>query len=97
MTDKRFVLINNTKPGTRSEIFDYQKKHNEGVGDELWLGEVVDMLNQLTEENDQLKQLQEQVANVIESKMADNVCNDYKMEVLKEIWDELNLDEVWFE
>ena len=27
----------------------------------------------------------------------DNVCNDYKMEVLKEIWNELELDEVWFE
>ena len=97
MTEKRFILINCTKPGTRSNILDYQKKHNEGVGDELWLGEVVDMLNQLTEENEQLKQFQQEVARVIESKMGDNVCNDYKMEVLKEIWNELNLDEVWFE
>lgn len=52
---------------------------------------------ELTEENKQLKQFQEQVAEVIENKMEDNVCNDYKMEVLKEIWDELELDEVWFE
>ena len=27
-----------------------------------------------------------------ESKMEDNVCNDYKMAVLKEIWNELELD-----
>ena len=55
------------------------------------------MLNCLNEENKQLKQFQEQVASVIEGKMGDNVCNDYKMEVLKEIWNELELDEVWFE
>ena len=53
--------------------------------------------NKLKEENKQLKQFQEQVASVIEGKMGDNVCNDYKMEVLKEIWNELELDEVWFE
>lgn len=54
-------------------------------------------LSKLQKENEQLKQFQEQVAEVIESKMGDNVCNDYKMEVLKEIWNELELDEVWFE
>lgn len=59
--------------------------------------DVVDLLNKLHEENVQLKQFQEQVASVIEGKMGDNVCNDYKMEVLKEIWNELELDEVWFE
>lgn len=58
---------------------------------------IVDLLNCLNEENKQLKQFQEQVASVIEGKMGDNVCNDYKMEVLKEIWNELELDEVWFE
>ena len=56
-----------------------------------------ELLNELHEENKQLKQFQQQVASVIESKMGDNVCNDYKMEVLKEIWNELELDEVWFE
>ena len=55
------------------------------------------LINNLAEEDEQLKQFQEQVASVIESKMEDNVCNDYKMEVLKEIWNELELDEVWFE
>ena len=59
--------------------------------------DVVDLLNELHEENVQLKQFQEQVASVIEGKMGDNVCNDYKMEVLKEIWNELELDELWFE
>ena len=54
-------------------------------------------VGKLEEENKQLKQFQEQVASVIEGKMGDNVCNDYKMEVLKEIWNELELDEVWFE
>ena len=54
-------------------------------------------VGRLEEENEQLKQFQEQVASVIEGKMGDNVCNDYKMEVLKEIWNELELDEVWFE
>ena len=53
-------------------------------------------LNMLFDENKRLKQFQKQVASVIESKMEDNVCNDYKMEVLKEIWEELELDEVWF-
>ena len=52
---------------------------------------------ELADENEKLKQFQEQVASVIEGKMGDNVCNDYKMEVLKEIWNELELDEVWFE
>ena len=61
------------------------------------IGEVLDKLNELSDENEQLKQFQEQVASVIEGKMGDNVCNDYKMEVLKEIWNELELDEVWFE
>lgn len=54
-------------------------------------------VGRLEEENKQLKQFQEQVASVIEGKMGDNVCNDYKMEVLKEIWNELELDEMWFE
>ena len=58
---------------------------------------IVDLLNELVEETKQLKQFQEQVASVIEGKMGDNVCNDYKMEVLKEIWNELELDEMWFE
>ena len=59
--------------------------------------DMYELLNDLSDENKQLKQFQEQVASVIEGKMGDNVCNDYKMEVLKEIWNELELDEMWFE
>ena len=51
-----------------------------------------DLLNELSDENRQLKQFKNNVAEVINSKMEDNVCNDYKMEVLKEIWNELELD-----
>ena len=65
--------------------------------DGLTIPELLDLVHTYEKENEQLKQFQEQVAEVIESKMGDNVCNDYKMEVLKEIWNELELDEVWFE
>ena len=58
---------------------------------------LIDKVNALYNEKEKLKQFQEQVASVIEGKMGDNVCNDYKMEVLKEIWNELELAEVWFE
>ena len=54
-------------------------------------------LNDQQDEIKQLKQFPEQVAEVIEGKMGDNVCNNYKMQVLEEVWDELELDKVWFE
>lgn len=66
-------------------------------GCKYWSDKASERITLLEKENEQLKQFQEQVAEVIESKMGDNVCNDYKMEVLKEIWNELELDEVWFE
>ena len=89
MTKKRFI-----------PIFDGIDKRVVGAKDNgkiISFMDMFDLLNDLTEENEKLKQFQEQVARVIESKMGDNVCNDYKMEVLKEIWEELELDEVWFE
>ena len=89
MTEKRFI-----------PIFDGTDKRVVGAKDNgkiISFMDMFDLLNDLTEENDQLRQFQEQVASVIEGKMEDNVCNDYKMEVLKEIWNELELDEVWFE
>ena len=55
------------------------------------------MLDKKNKEIEQLKQFPEQVAKVIEGKMGDNVCNNYKMQVLEEVWDELELDKVWFE
>lgn len=59
MMDKRFIIMDNLPKGTHSNIWDKQKQHNQGIGDELWLGEVVAMLNEgviLAEENEQLKQ-----------------------------------------
>lgn len=58
MTEKRFIIMNNLPKGTHSNIWDKQKQHNQGIGDELWLGEVVAMLNEgviLADENEQLK------------------------------------------
>ena len=58
MTGKRFVIMDNLPKGTHSNIWDKQKQHNQGIGDELWLGEVVAMLNEgviLAEENEQLR------------------------------------------
>lgn len=89
MTEKRFKCTNISANGMTG-LFWLGK-------DQISVYDVLKILNDLSEENEQLKQFQEQVASVIESKMGDNVCNDYKMEVLKEIWNELELDEVWFE
>ena len=58
MSEKRFKLINGVKLGTHSGIWDNRKQHNMGIGDELWVGEVVAMLNEgvaLAEENKELK------------------------------------------
>ena len=94
MTQKRFERI-------YADVDVFCRDHNAKEASQLIEREdydrIVDLLNELAEENKQLKQFQEQVASVIEGKMGDNVCNDYKMEVLKEIWNELELDEVWFE
>ena len=94
MTEKRFERI-------YADVDVFCKDHNAKEVSQLIEREdydrIVDLLNCLNEENKQLKQFQEQVASVIEGKIGDNVCNDYKMEVLKEIWNELELDEVWFE
>ena len=54
--NKRFKLLYGVKRGTNSGVWDTEKKHNQGVGDELWIGEVVDLLNQFNDENERLKQ-----------------------------------------
>ena len=87
MTENKRFLIDDA-----GELIDLNNHKFIDYGDEC-----CKLLNELSDENEQLKQFQEQVASVIEGKMGDNVCNDYKMEVLKEIWNELELDEVWFE
>jgi hypothetical protein len=59
MTEKRFTIIDGIKKGTHSGIWDNQKQNNQRIGDELWVGEVVAMLNEgvmIVEENEQLKQ-----------------------------------------
>ena len=59
MTEERFTLIDGIKPGTHSGIWDNQKQYNQGIGDELWLGEVVGMLNEgsiLAKKNQRLKE-----------------------------------------
>ena len=59
MTEKRFTIIDGIKKGTHSGIWDNQKQNNQRIGDELWLGEVVAMLNEgvmIAKENEQLKQ-----------------------------------------
>ena len=64
MTTKRFIIMDNLPKRTHSNIWDKQKQHNQGIGDELWLGEVVAMLNEgviLAEENEQLKQVYTQL------------------------------------
>ena len=56
--NKRFKLIEGFKKGTHTGIWDKWKQNNQRVGDELWLGEVVAMLNEgvaIVEENEQLK------------------------------------------
>lgn len=66
MTAKRFIIMDNLPKGTHSSIWDKQKQHNQGIGDELWLGEVVAMLNEgvtLAEENEQLKKQNEELIN----------------------------------
>lgn len=58
MTEKRFAIIDGIKKGTHSGIWDNQKQNNQRIGDELWLGEVVGMLNEgvmIAKENEQLK------------------------------------------
>ena len=58
MTEKRFTLIDGVKKGTHSGIWDNQKQNNQRIGDELWAGEVVAMLNEgvmIVKENEQLK------------------------------------------
>lgn len=59
MTEKRFTIIDGVKKGTHSGIWDNQKQNNQRIGDELWLGEVLAMLNEgvmIAKENEQLKQ-----------------------------------------
>ena len=72
MTEKRFAIIDGIKKGTHSGIWDNQKQNNQRIGDELWLGEVVAMLNEgvmIAKENEHLK------SELVESKKAHSNCD----------------------
>ena len=75
MTEQRFIIMDNLPKGTHSRIWDKQKQHNQGIGDELWLGEVVAMLNEgviLAEENEELKREIEDFQTLLASK--EEIC-----------------------
>ena len=68
MTKKRFILIDGVKKGTHSGIWDNLKQNNQRVGDELWVGEVVAMLNEgiaIVEENVKLKSVIKEVTELL--------------------------------
>jgi hypothetical protein len=82
MTEKRFILIDGVKKGTHSGIWDNLKQNNQRVGDELWVGEVVAMLNEgiaIVEEKEQLKHQNELLSDELEQCRAviDNRWSEY--------------------
>lgn len=77
MIEKRFEVMDGTPLGTHTNIWDRQKQHNQGVGDELWLGEVIGMLNEgvmIAKENEQLKQQIKKLEAQL-YKVEDGVCD----------------------
>ena len=88
MTEKRYFA--------HKHLLEDNQVHDRICHNFMNIDETVEHMNNYYRKYKQLKQFKIQVAEVIERKMEDNVCNDYKMEVLKEIWHELELDEVWF-
>ena len=86
---KRFTLFPEVKKGTHSGIWDKQKQHNQGTGDELWLGEVVGMLNEgviIAKENEQLKQRIEKIDFILDDlNGADYISRDDAIKALNKI------------
>lgn len=69
MTAKRFTIIDGVKKGTYTGIWDNQKLNNQRMGDELWLGEVVGMLNEgvtIAEENEHLRKENKRLNELVE-------------------------------
>ena len=80
MIVKRFIIMDNFPKGTHSNIWDKQKQHNQGIGDELWLGEVVAMLNEgvsIAEENQRLIKMLDNVANYMQKQHKDMPIDDF--------------------
>ena len=55
MSDERFKLCDGVKLGTHSGVWDNHKQNHQRTGDELWIGEVIGMLNELASENEELR------------------------------------------
>jgi len=86
MTEKRFTIIDGIKKGTHSGIWDNQKQNNQRMGDELWVGEVVAMLNEgvmIVEENEQLKQTIEEMIKIFNDSGLDYMLSEEVEEILK--------------
>lgn len=60
----RFKLMDNIPRGTHSFIWDNQKK--QGIGDELWLGEILDLLNNLARECDSLRNENKELKELVD-------------------------------
>jgi hypothetical protein len=84
MSAERFKLINGVKVGTHSGIWDNRKQHNMGIGDELWVGEVVAMLNKgvaLAEENKELRKIINEMKDIIYMLQEVYVIGEYSSEI----------------
>ena len=58
MDNKRFKLCDGVKLGTHSGVWDNHKQNHQRTGDELWVGEVIGMLNEgimIVEQNKELR------------------------------------------
>lgn len=90
MTEKRFTIIDGVKKGTHSGIWDNQKQNNQRIGDELWLGEVVAMLNEgvmIAKENEQLKQSNERIVKDIDLALGFIRHKGYSLQDIKDYED----------
>ena len=101
MTEKRFILIDGVKKGTHSGIWDKQKQNNKRTGDELWIGEVVAMLNEgvaIVEENKQLKQINSNLQDFRNFITEQNIFNEKQRKELQlQMLRLYNYFENWFE
>lgn len=58
MSEKRFKLCDGVKLGSYSGVWDNKKQNHQRTGDELWVGEVIGMLNEgimIVEQNKELR------------------------------------------
>ena len=103
MTEKRFTLIDGVKKGTPTGIWDNRKQHNHGTGDELWVGEVVAMLNEgvmFVDENEQLKSALKELKEIgdyqahrIEELTNENIKLEEQLRNLRRLANELYMEE----